>query len=274
MFFRGHASPVRWPRPWASYAPAIRRSAGLSGIDVALETATEPLDAVDGNDNGSAIEGPPLSTGVRPESTAYSHLTAAAAAAASAVGARGQQHEAFAQGSRSATATAVPATAAAALPATGAKAARPTQSIEEEHTISALELSPPQPTQCRQSFTVRMGDASTLLLSGAARTSDGDSTPYAAAEAVSSEGSGKPLVVGGWDFIDVDPFGSCLPFLEAAVAGANDGGVLAIAATDLTVLCGKKGHKVSVPRTYYETDHVLDRLTVDPLSCRCKILII
>lgn len=46
---------------------------------------------------------------------------------------------------------------------------------------------------------------------------------------------------GGWDFIDVDPFGSCLPFLEAAVAGVNDGGVLAVAATDLAVLCGKRG---------------------------------
>lgn len=48
-------------------------------------------------------------------------------------------------------------------------------------------------------------------------------------------------VVGGWDFIDVDPFGSCLPFLEAAVAGVKDGGLLAVAATDLAVLCGKKG---------------------------------
>lgn len=46
---------------------------------------------------------------------------------------------------------------------------------------------------------------------------------------------------GGWDFIDIDPFGSCLPFLEAAVAGVGDGGVLAVAATDLTVLCGKRG---------------------------------
>ncbi|CAN0386038.1 unnamed protein product, partial [Ectocarpus sp. 8 AP-2014] len=44
---------------------------------------------------------------------------------------------------------------------------------------------------------------------------------------------------GGWDFVDVDPFGSCLPFLEAAVGAVADGGVLAVAATDLAVLCGK-----------------------------------
>ena len=87
-----------------------------------------------------------------------------------------------------------------------------------------------------------MGDANTLLLSGASA-----STPEAAVEPEPSEGSGNPLT--GWDFIDVDPFGSCLPFLEAAVTGVKDGGVLAIAATDLAVLCGKKGHKVSANLT-------------------------
>lgn len=89
-----------------------------------------------------------------------------------------------------------------------------------------------------------MGDANTILLSGA-RACTSASTPEAAAEAVSTEGGEYPFRCG-WDFIDVDPFGSCLPFLEAAVAGVKDGGVLAIAATDLAVLCGKKGHQVSV----------------------------
>lgn len=47
-----------------------------------------------------------------------------------------------------------------------------------------------------------------------------------------------------WDFVDIDPFGSCLPFLEAAVGGVADDGILAVAATDLATLCGKKGSKV------------------------------
>ncbi|CAM9795979.1 unnamed protein product [Ectocarpus fasciculatus] len=57
----------------------------------------------------------------------------------------------------------------------------------------------------------------------------------------SSGGSCRAGLVpgGGWDFVDVDPFGSCLPFLEAAVGAVADGGVLAVAATDLAVLCGK-----------------------------------
>lgn len=48
----------------------------------------------------------------------------------------------------------------------------------------------------------------------------------------------------GWDLIDVDPFGSCLPFLEAALVGVRDGGLLAVAATDMAVLCGTRGSQV------------------------------
>ena len=71
-------------------------------------------------------------------------------------------------------------------------------------------------------------------------TCDGDSGG-AGACAAAGAGASAPSGAGGWDFIDVDPFGSCLPFLEAAVAAVKDGGLLAVAATDLAVLCGKRG---------------------------------
>lgn len=37
-----------------------------------------------------------------------------------------------------------------------------------------------------------------------------------------------------------------MPFLEAAVEGVENGGVVAVAATDLTTLCGKRGPKVGL----------------------------
>ncbi|KAG5189016.1 S-adenosyl-L-methionine-dependent methyltransferase [Tribonema minus] len=42
-----------------------------------------------------------------------------------------------------------------------------------------------------------------------------------------------------FDFVDVDPFGSPMPFAAAALAAVTDGGVVALAATDMQVLCGR-----------------------------------
>ncbi|EQD72625.1 N(2),N(2)-dimethylguanosine tRNA methyltransferase, partial [mine drainage metagenome] len=41
-----------------------------------------------------------------------------------------------------------------------------------------------------------------------------------------------------FEYVDLDPYGSPLPFLETAVAATADGGVLAVTATDLMVLAG------------------------------------
>jgi tRNA (guanine26-N2/guanine27-N2)-dimethyltransferase len=41
-----------------------------------------------------------------------------------------------------------------------------------------------------------------------------------------------------FDFIDVDPFGSPVPYLDAAVRALRDGGLLALTATDMAPLCG------------------------------------
>ena len=43
---------------------------------------------------------------------------------------------------------------------------------------------------------------------------------------------------GYFDYIDIDPFGSPNPFLSAAVARINRGGVIAITATDTAALSG------------------------------------
>ena len=41
-----------------------------------------------------------------------------------------------------------------------------------------------------------------------------------------------------FDVVDLDPYGSAVPFLESAICAVSDGGVLAVTCTDLAVLCG------------------------------------
>ncbi|MFQ6127902.1 MAG: tRNA (guanine(10)-N(2))-dimethyltransferase [Thermoplasmata archaeon] len=43
-----------------------------------------------------------------------------------------------------------------------------------------------------------------------------------------------------YDFVDVDPFGSPVRFLEGAIHATADGGITAITATDTAVLCGAR----------------------------------
>ncbi len=49
----------------------------------------------------------------------------------------------------------------------------------------------------------------------------------------------------GFDVIDIDPYGSASPFLDAAVQAVSDGGMLCVTCTDMAVLSG--GH----PETCY-----------------------
>ena len=44
---------------------------------------------------------------------------------------------------------------------------------------------------------------------------------------------------GQYDVIDLDPYGSVAPFLDAAVQAVKNGGLLCITSTDSAVLCGK-----------------------------------
>ena len=43
---------------------------------------------------------------------------------------------------------------------------------------------------------------------------------------------------GRFDYVDVDPFGSPIPFIDSAIRACRDGGLLALTATDMPPLCG------------------------------------
>lgn len=45
----------------------------------------------------------------------------------------------------------------------------------------------------------------------------------------------------GYDMVDLDPYGSPAQLLDAAVQSVCDGGLLAVTATDMAVLCGNNG---------------------------------
>ncbi len=55
----------------------------------------------------------------------------------------------------------------------------------------------------------------------------------------------------GFDYIDIDPFGSPNPFLAAAVARISRGGIIAITATDTAALTGT--YPTVTPRKYWAT---------------------
>jgi tRNA (guanine26-N2/guanine27-N2)-dimethyltransferase len=52
-----------------------------------------------------------------------------------------------------------------------------------------------------------------------------------------------------FDAVDVDPYGSPSPFLDSAVRALRNGGLIALTATDMAVLCGGKG--VACVRKYF-----------------------
>lgn len=56
---------------------------------------------------------------------------------------------------------------------------------------------------------------------------------------VASRNLGALLWEEGYDWVDVDPFGSPAPFLDAAARSVHDGGVVAVTATDTTALHGR-----------------------------------
>jgi tRNA(guanine-26,N2-N2) methyltransferase len=48
----------------------------------------------------------------------------------------------------------------------------------------------------------------------------------------------QTLDIPQWDVIDLDPYGSAAPFVDAAVQAVEDGGLLLVTCTDMGVLCG------------------------------------
>jgi len=60
---------------------------------------------------------------------------------------------------------------------------------------------------------------------------------YPGANAVHGDGR-RPPGAGPFDYVDVDPYGTPVPFLPAAFGALRPGGVLAVTATDMMVLAG------------------------------------
>jgi tRNA (guanine26-N2/guanine27-N2)-dimethyltransferase len=51
-----------------------------------------------------------------------------------------------------------------------------------------------------------------------------------------------------FDFVDIDPFGTPIPFMQAALAAVSDRGIVSLTATDTAVLCGV--HRETCLRRY------------------------
>jgi tRNA (guanine26-N2/guanine27-N2)-dimethyltransferase len=45
-----------------------------------------------------------------------------------------------------------------------------------------------------------------------------------------------------FDVVDLDPYGTAVPFLESAISCISNGGMLAVTYTDLAVLCARNPH--------------------------------
>lgn len=45
-----------------------------------------------------------------------------------------------------------------------------------------------------------------------------------------------------FDVIDLDPYGSAIPFLESSLQVTGDGGLLCVTFTDMAVLCARQPH--------------------------------
>lgn len=46
-----------------------------------------------------------------------------------------------------------------------------------------------------------------------------------------------------FDIVDLDPYGSMVPFLHSAMKSLNNGSLLCVTCTDTWVLCGSDWHK-------------------------------
>jgi tRNA (guanine26-N2/guanine27-N2)-dimethyltransferase len=71
----------------------------------------------------------------------------------------------------------------------------------------------------------------------AARVLATNAAAYPGAVAEQADGRSAPARAA-FDYVDIDPYGSPAPFVDAALAAVRPGGVLAVTATDMMVLAG------------------------------------
>jgi tRNA (guanine26-N2/guanine27-N2)-dimethyltransferase len=45
-----------------------------------------------------------------------------------------------------------------------------------------------------------------------------------------------------FDVVDLDPYGTAVPFLESSISAMADGGLMAVTFTDMAVLCARNPH--------------------------------
>jgi len=94
----------------------------------------------------------------------------------------------------------------------------------EHNKLDASRIVPTQSDATMTMYKHRANDSKSRKAAGIGRGIDGMTE-----EALGSE---------PFDVIDLDPYGAPTPFLDAAVQSVEVGGMLAVTATDLTVLCG------------------------------------
>ena len=79
-----------------------------------------------------------------------------------------------------------------------------------------------------------------------------------------------------FDVIDLDPYGTAVPFLESAIQAIGNGGILAVTFTDMAVLCSRSPHvcfykygSIPLPKKFchevrYQVTKILDGLKNGP----------
>ncbi|KAJ8599265.1 hypothetical protein CTAYLR_006774 [Chrysophaeum taylorii] len=113
-----------------------------------------------------------------------------------------------------------------ALAATGLRSIRYAKEVPGVRRVVANDLDADAAEACKRNLDANGVEASQC------ETKCGD-----AVIAMLEARAGGPGRVS-YDVIDIDPYGTCAPFLDAAVQCVSDGGLLCITSTDMTVLSG------------------------------------
>jgi tRNA (guanine26-N2/guanine27-N2)-dimethyltransferase len=103
-----------------------------------------------------------------------------------------------------------------------------------QHNIQLNDV-PTATDRSQPGIRVRTGDATTLLYQS--RTSYGGRNKPAASR-VELPSSAASMEEMQWDVIDLDPYGSATPFLDAAIQAVRHGGMLNVTCTDMVALGG------------------------------------
>jgi len=108
--------------------------------------------------------------------------------------------------------------------------------------------------ECKEMVKIRLlavNDISPSAIQYARRNVALHSSAEAGIEFSSHDASVFLLTGPGFDYVDIDPFGTPNPFLDAAAQNVVNGGILAVTATDTSALAGTYPHATA--RKYWAT---------------------